>query len=165
MWKACQNSKTLCCQPKQKMFWNTTKPGVLYSKKSISAGFGLLCVAEPDKSLLLWLVIAVKLPVAAYGTRFQSSIAIAFPIVISGMRIKKFFHRKPIMRLVKIVDRSLTWSVGIALCVNIRLAISARHFRFQSVMPFITWLPNGSSLTTIWPENNSYHLLYDHYPF
>ncbi len=40
---------------------------------------------------------------------------------------------------------------------------SGRPFRFQSMTPFITWLPNGSSLTTIWLGNNSYHLLCDHY--
>ena len=149
MWKACQSSKTRCCQPKQRTFWNTMKPGVLYSKKSISAGFGPFCVAGRDKSLLSWLATAVKRPVVAYGKGFQVSIESVFPIVISGMRIKKFFRRKRIMQLVKIAGRPLIWTAGIALCANVRLAMFARHFHFQNVTPFITWLPNGSSLTTI----------------
>ena len=164
MWKACQNSKTRYCQPNQRMFWNMTKPGVLCSKRSISAGCGLSCVVEPDKSSHLWSVIAVKIPVVAFGTRFQASIAIVFPTVISGRLIKKCSRRKHIMRLVKIAGRYLTWNVGTVLCANIRLAMFARPFRFQSVTPFITWLPTGSSLTTIWLGNNSYHLLCDHYP-
>jgi insertion element IS1 protein InsB len=40
-------------------------------------------------------------------------------------------------------------SVGIALCANIRLAMFARHFRFQNVTLFTTWLPNALSLTII----------------
>ena len=93
MWKTCQNSEILCCQPNPRMFWKMMKLGVLCLEKSINAGCGPSCAAEPDKSLLLWSVTAVNIPVGACGIRFQQNIAIAFPTAISGMRIKKFFLR------------------------------------------------------------------------
>jgi hypothetical protein len=67
------------------------------------------------------------------------------------------------MQLGKRVDRSRTWSVGIVLYANIRHAMFVKPFRFRSMTPFITWSPNGLLLTTILPENNSYHLLCNHY--
>jgi len=152
MSKICPNSKIRYCQRNLAMFWNMTKPGVLYAKSSINAGCGRSCAVAPDKSLPLSSATAVKRPVAAYGTRFQSHIVIAFPIVTSGRLIKKFFHRKHTMRLVKRVDRYRTWSVGIVLCANTKLAMFARHFHFRSMMPFITCSPNGLLSITILPS-------------
>lgn len=160
---ACPNSKTHCCQRNLTTFWNTMKIGVLCSKRSINVGFGRSCAEEPDKSSLLWLVTTVKRLASAYGTKFRSSIAVAFPIVIFGMLTKRSSHRKDIMQLVKTVDRYHTWNAGIAHYVSARRALFGKHFRSRNVTVFITWLPNGSSLTTIWPENNSYHLLCDHH--
>ena len=64
---------------------------------------------------------------------------------------RKVLRRKRTKRLAKRADRRRTWSVGIARCANIRHGMFGKLFRFLSVMPFITWLPNGLSLTTILP--------------
>ena len=149
MSKSCPNSKTLCCQRNQVIFWNMTKPGVLYSKSSINAGCGRSCAVEPDKSSPLSLATAVKRLVAVCGTKCHWRTAVVFLTAISGMPTKKSFHRKHIMRLVKRVDRFRTWSVGIVHCANIRRAMSVKLFPFLSATPFITWWPNGLSLTTI----------------
>ncbi len=134
-----QNSKRLYCQPNQMMYWNTMKPGVLYSRSATNAGFGLLCAGEPGKSLLLRSVTEVKRLANNYGNEFQKTIEGVFPTVTSGKPIKKFYLRKFITQSVKIVDRYPTWSAGIVPCVSIRLATSERHSPFQKRFPSITW--------------------------
>ena len=74
------------------------KPGVLYSKSSTNAGFGLLCAGERDKSLLLRLVTEVKRLVDRLWKRVPEDYRGVFPTVISGKPTKKFCLRKLTIR-------------------------------------------------------------------
>ncbi len=139
MSKVCQNSKTLCCLQKRTTFSNMTRFGVLCSKSSINAGCGRCCAVELAKSLPFSSVIGAKPPVAVCGRKFPLSIVGVFPSVIFGMPTRKFFHRKLTMRLARKVDRLHIWNAGIVRCVNARLVMSAKLFRFQSATLFITW--------------------------
>lgn len=121
------------------MCLNTMKPGALYSKSSTNAGFGPLCAEERGKSLLLQSATEVKRLVAGYGSEFLKTTVDAFLTVISGKPTKKSCLRKLIIRLVKTVDRPITWNDGTVLCANIRHVMFAKLFPSLKRIPFITW--------------------------
>jgi len=139
MSKVYQNSKILCCQLDQMTFWNTMRPGVLYSKNATNAGYGPLCAEEQDRSLLLQLATEVKRLVSDYGNEFLKTIVDAFLIVISGKLIKRFFLMKSIIQLAKTADRFHIWNDGTAPYANTRHAMSAKPSPFPRRIVSITW--------------------------
>ena len=130
------------------MSWNLMKLGVLYSRKSINAGYGRLYAVEPDKSLLLKLATAAKKLVVACGARYPESINIVWPSTIIGKLTRKSCQKKLISLSEKKVDKPIIWSAGIAPCDNDKLGMYERRFRSQRAMLIIVWLLCGSLLIT-----------------
>ena len=94
------------------------KCGHLSMNDGTNAGFGRSCAAERVKSWPLSSGIAVKQPVASFGSKFQTPTKVAKATVTSGKRINLSFQKKRIIVLVKEAGRQIIWNVGITLSDN-----------------------------------------------
>ena len=88
------------------------KCGQLSMKDGTNAGFGQSCAVELVKSWPSSLEIAVKQPVASFGSKSQAPIKVVKATVTSGMRINSSFLQKRINVLEKEAGRRIIWNDG-----------------------------------------------------
>ena len=88
------------------------KCGHLSIKGGTNVGFGRSCAAERVKSWPLSSEIAVKRPVASFGSKSQTPTKVAKATVISGKRINLSFLKKHITVSEKEAGRLIIWNDG-----------------------------------------------------
>lgn len=121
--------------------------------RPVSVGYGQRYVVVPSKLLRLYQATTVLKPVPSCGRRFQKVINVVTPSVTCGMLTAKCFLKQPTAWWVKKRVRPIIWSVGIASCGNVWLALFARPYPSPNLTPCTKSLLNGSSLTTISPAS------------
>ena len=89
------------------------KCGHLSMKDGTNAGFGQSCAVELVKSWPSSLEIAVKQPVASFGSKSQVPIKVVKATVTSGKRINSSSPKIPITVLEKEAGRRIIWNDGI----------------------------------------------------